>query len=134
MKFETLKEAIDQVEQILVKTRITREDIERAQEYIQSAREFLAFDRKGLAGPAVICRNTLEVHDDGTISCLESRSALRAVINAINGGGESRQKLGRGLSYDDQMIFCENCQKKCADALAHLEEELNRFKSNHTAP
>ena len=125
MEFETLKEAIDQIERILGKKHKTSEDIERAQECIQSAREFLVFDRKGLAGPPAICRDTLEVHDDGSISCLESRSVLRA---AMDGRGGSGQKLARGLSYDDQVTFCQSCQKTCADTLARLEEELKRLR------
>lgn len=124
MEFETLKKAIDQVERILVNKHKTREDIERAQQCIQSAREFLVFDRKGLAGPPVICRDTLDLHDDGTISCLESRRVLRA---SIDEPAQSSQKLASGLSYDDQVLFCESCQKTCADTLAHLEEELKRF-------
>jgi hypothetical protein len=125
MEFHTLKEAIDQVERILGKKHKTREDIDLAQECLQSAREFLVFDRKGLAGPPAICRDTLEVHEDGTVSCLASRRVLRP---AIDGRGGSRQKLAHGLSYDDQVTFCESCQKTCADTLARLEEELNRFK------
>lgn len=124
MEFVTLKEAIDQVERILLKKHKTRKDIERAQKWIQSAREFFVFDRKGLASPPVICRDTLEVHDDGTISCLASRKVLRASIDEPDG---SDQALASGLSYDDQVIFCESCQKTCADTLARLEEELKRF-------
>jgi hypothetical protein len=124
MEFATLKEAIDQVERILVKKHKTKKDIERAQKCIQSAREFLVFDRKGLAGPPVICLDTLDRHDDGTISCLESRKVLGASIEKPGG---SSQKPASGLSYDDQVIFCESCQKKCADALARLEEELKRL-------
>lgn len=127
MDFETLQEAIDQIEQILVKKDITSKDIDWAQKCIQSARAFL-FERKELAGPAVICRDTLEVHEDGTISCLESRRVLRAAIEAMNGHGGSRRTLARGLSYDHQVIFCESCQKKCADALARFEEELQRLR------
>ncbi len=123
MEFETLKKAIDQVERILVNKHKTREDIERAQQCIQSAREFLVFDRKGLAGPPVICRDTLDLHDDGTISCLESRRVLRAAIDGRDG---SSQKLASGLNYDDQVTFCASCQKTCADTLARLEEELKR--------
>jgi hypothetical protein len=124
MECVTLKEAINQVERILVMKHKAREDIERAQKYIQSARVFLVFDRKGLAGPPVICRDTLHVHDDRTISCMESRKVLRASIAEPNG---SSQELASGLSYDDQVIFCESCQKKCAETLARLEEELKRL-------
>lgn len=124
MEFVTLREAIDQIERILVRKHKTKKDIERAQKWIQSAREFLVFDRKGLAGPPVICRETLEVHDDGTVSCLESRRVLRASMDEPEGSG---QTLASGLSYDDQVLFCESCQKTCADTLARLEEELKRF-------
>ena len=58
MEFVTLKEAIDQVEGVLVKKHKTKKDIERARKWIQSAHEFLAFDRKGLAAPPVICPGT----------------------------------------------------------------------------
>ncbi|MFQ5847596.1 MAG: hypothetical protein ACE5IQ_08005 [Candidatus Methylomirabilales bacterium] len=125
MEFLTLKEAIDEVERILVKQRKTREDIERAQRCIQSAREFLVFDRKGLASPPVICGDTLELHDDGTISCLASRRVLHASMDEPGGAA---QKPASGLSYDDQVMFCESCQKKCADTLARLEEELKRVR------
>ncbi len=64
------------------------------------------------------------MHDDGTISCLESRRVLRA---SMDEPAASSHKLASGLSYDDQVIFCESCQKKCADILARLEEELKRI-------
>ncbi len=124
MEFMTLKEVIDQVEGILVKKRRSSEDIARAQKWIQSAREFLMFDRKGLATPPVICPETLETYDDGTISCLESRKVLAASMDQPQG---SRQKFPSGLSYDDQVTFCENCQKRCAETLARLEEQLKRL-------
>jgi hypothetical protein len=124
MELITLKEAIDQVERILAKKQKTKEDIERAQKWIQSAQGFLVFDRKGLATPPVICPDTLETYDDGTISCMESRRVLRASIDEPQG---SSRRLASGLSYDDQVTFCESCQKQCAGRLARLEEELKLF-------
>lgn len=124
MEFVTLKEAIDQVERILDKKDRSRKDIERAKRYIQSARKFLVFDRKGLASPPVICRDTLEVYEDGTVSCLESQRVLQGALDEPAGSSE---KLTSGLSYDDQVMFCERCQKECADTLARLDEELKRL-------
>jgi len=124
MEYLTLKEVIDRVERILAKKRKSRKDLERAREYVRSAREFLAFDRKGLAAPPVICPDTLEMYRDGTVSCVESRKVLRASRDKTNGSGRKRAS---GLSYDDQVTFCEKCQKTCGDALARLEAELKRL-------
>ena len=125
MEFVTLKEAIDQIERILVKKHKTKEDIELARKWVRSAREFLVFDRRGLAAPPLICPDTVEMYDDGTLSCMEARKVLSASMGepAVSG-----QKFSGGLSYDDQVVFCERCQKACADTLARLEEELSRLK------
>jgi len=125
MEFVTLKEAIGHVEQILAKKRKTKKDIELARKWIRSAREFLVFDRKGLAAPPVICPGAVEKYDDGTLSCMESRKVLSASIGEPTGSG---QKFSGGLSYDDQVGFCERCQKACAETLARLEGELKRLK------
>lgn len=125
MEFVTLKEAIDQVERILSKKRKTKKDIDLARKWIRSAREFLVFDRKGLAAPPVICPDTLEVYEDGTTSCLESRRVLCA---SRGEPAEAGQELASGLSYDDQLVFCERCQKICVETLARLEEELKPLR------
>lgn len=125
MEFVTLKEAIDEVERILVKKPKTKKDIELARQWIRSAREFLVFDRKGLAGPPVICPDTVEMYGDGTVSCMESRKVLSASMGEPAGSG---RKFSGGLTYDDQVVFCERCQKACADTLSRLEEELKDLK------
>lgn len=125
MEFVTLKEAIDEVERILVKKRKTQKDIELARQWVRSAREFLVFDRKGSAAPPAICSDTVEIYDDGTVSCMESRKVLCASMGEAAGSG---QKLSGGLAYDDQVVFCKRCQETCAETLARLEEELKRLK------